>query len=311
MQPIADDAPTEAAKLALALRDLHRRSGIPMSRLSQVSGIPKSTLYHAISGHRVPTVETVLAFVGACLPAVLRPESENPRDGAELSDRPTLPRITSDTRKYWTEMVDRALRERALRERQMNSDLPTQVAASVDRSAVGINPAYREYPPVRVADAAAVLDRALARLEQATRDVTWARAVLAEAAAAARPTPEIQRKPGERNAASRTALYDLAVKRQFTGDREGADAAARQAAEQGDITALYALSQLRETLGDREGADAAARQAAEHGDTNAQEMLADRRDLSGSQLSVATHDMVRADDVADDVDSLTGREEDA
>lgn len=82
---------------------------------------------------------------------------------------------------------------------------------------------------------------------------------------------------------SAQALTHVAWKRGRAGDREGAEALARQAAELGDIEALVSLAWMREEAGDREGAEALYRQAVEQGDTNAFIRLARMRKEVGDQ----------------------------
>ncbi|MEU6212812.1 helix-turn-helix domain-containing protein [Streptomyces sp. NPDC047023] len=78
------------------------------------------------------------------------------------------------------------------------------------------------------------------------------------------------------------ALWHLAAMREVTGDREGAEALARQAAaDQGDASVLVDLAAMREEAGDREGAGALLRQAADHGDTDALCRLAYMRERAG------------------------------
>ncbi|WP_327388875.1 helix-turn-helix transcriptional regulator [Streptomyces sp. NBC_01207] len=78
------------------------------------------------------------------------------------------------------------------------------------------------------------------------------------------------------------ALVRLVVVRERAGDREEAEALARQAAaDHGDTEALYQLAEMRERAGDREEAEALARQAAGHGDTMALCLLAGIRERAG------------------------------
>ncbi|MEU7061473.1 hypothetical protein AB0A61_37350, partial [Streptomyces sp. NPDC046197] len=72
------------------------------------------------------------------------------------------------------------------------------------------------------------------------------------------------------------ALLRLAEMREQAGDREGAEALARQAADHGSTDALLRLAEMREQAGDREGAEALARQAADHGNTGTLHDLFDR-----------------------------------
>ncbi len=202
MRPIPDDAPPAVGSLAQALRDLVDASGIPAASLSARTGLGRSTVYHALSGERVPTVNTVLTIVKTCqeaLPEGLRsPVTES---AARPED-------------WWALKVELAHRSREYQrispEAQAGSPAPASAEirpprSIAGRSAVGGNAMYVESAhtamteddtdvsveeQVSVAAAAAALDRALANLEQATRDVTHARALLARATAASRPTQQ-------------------------------------------------------------------------------------------------------------------------
>ncbi|MFE2297909.1 hypothetical protein ACFXAW_06905 [Streptomyces sp. NPDC059445] len=79
------------------------------------------------------------------------------------------------------------------------------------------------------------------------------------------------------------ALYRLAVMREEAGDREGAEALARQAADRGDTSALHLLAVMRGKAGDREGAETLGRQAAAHGDSFPLHRLAVRREEAGDR----------------------------
>ncbi|MFI9445568.1 hypothetical protein ACIHBO_35785, partial [Streptomyces avermitilis] len=63
------------------------------------------------------------------------------------------------------------------------------------------------------------------------------------------------------------------------GDREGAEALARQAADRGNTDVLCRLAQVREGAGDREGAEALFRQAADRGSTHVLYRLAEMREV--------------------------------
>ncbi|MCY1677104.1 helix-turn-helix domain-containing protein [Streptomyces sp. SL294] len=81
------------------------------------------------------------------------------------------------------------------------------------------------------------------------------------------------------------ALYRLADMRKKAGDRDSAEDLYRQAADHGDGHALARLAGLREEAGDRDGAEALARQAADHGDGHALYRLADMRKKAGDRNS--------------------------
>ncbi|MET7695772.1 hypothetical protein ABZT06_49310 [Streptomyces sp. NPDC005483] len=67
------------------------------------------------------------------------------------------------------------------------------------------------------------------------------------------------------------ALYELAMMREEAGDRAGAQALARQAADHGHghTDALHRLAMMREEAGNRAGVEALLRQAADHGNARA------------------------------------------
>ncbi|MGC4982605.1 tetratricopeptide repeat protein, partial [Streptomyces sp. DT193] len=85
------------------------------------------------------------------------------------------------------------------------------------------------------------------------------------------------------NHGSPHALWYLAVTREDTGDREGAETLYRQAADHGNTAAMYRLAGMREETGDREGAEALARQAADHGTTDVLYRLAGMREETGDR----------------------------
>ncbi|MET8453505.1 helix-turn-helix domain-containing protein [Streptomyces sp. NPDC005209] len=82
---------------------------------------------------------------------------------------------------------------------------------------------------------------------------------------------------------STTALYELAVRREKAGDRQGAETLARQAADHGDANALVRLAVMREKAGDREGVEALYRHATDHSSTNALVRLAELREEFGDR----------------------------
>ncbi|MDF9868583.1 transcriptional regulator with XRE-family HTH domain [Streptomyces pratensis] len=79
------------------------------------------------------------------------------------------------------------------------------------------------------------------------------------------------------------ALLRLAVLREESGDREGAETLIRQAADRGATYGLLRLAELREKAGDREGAEALARQAADRGATYGLLRLAELREKAGDR----------------------------
>jgi tetratricopeptide (TPR) repeat protein len=85
------------------------------------------------------------------------------------------------------------------------------------------------------------------------------------------------------------ALVRLAEMREEAGDREGAEALARQAAtDHLNTYALVCLAEMGERAGDGEGAEALARQAADHGNTRALYSLADVRERAGDREGAAS-----------------------
>ncbi|MGK5693449.1 hypothetical protein ACSNOJ_11215, partial [Streptomyces sp. URMC 128] len=84
------------------------------------------------------------------------------------------------------------------------------------------------------------------------------------------------------------ALYDLALRREETGDREGAESLARQAAHHGRTEALARLAEIREEAGDHEKAETLARRAADHGNPMALLFVAWMRDKAGDRKGAET-----------------------
>ncbi|GAX58909.1 tetratricopeptide repeat protein [Streptomyces olivochromogenes] len=74
--------------------------------------------------------------------------------------------------------------------------------------------------------------------------------------------------------------------REEAGDREGAEALARQVADRGSTDVLYRLAEMREEAGDREGAEALLRQAADHDNTEALYELARMREVHQKSLAI-------------------------
>ncbi|MET9759920.1 hypothetical protein ABZ016_12805 [Streptomyces sp. NPDC006372] len=84
------------------------------------------------------------------------------------------------------------------------------------------------------------------------------------------------------------ALDDLALRREETGDQEGAELLARQAAEHGRTEALARLAEMREEAGDQESAETLARQAADHGNRLALLFVASIRERAGDREGAET-----------------------
>ncbi|MFE0652552.1 helix-turn-helix domain-containing protein [Streptomyces sp. NPDC059534] len=76
--------------------------------------------------------------------------------------------------------------------------------------------------------------------------------------------------------------------REEAGDRESAEALARQVAAYGNAGVLYRLAQVREEAGDRAKAETLAQHAAEHGDPSVFGRLALHREEAGDQESAET-----------------------
>ncbi|MGW1562870.1 hypothetical protein ACWCQ1_41170 [Streptomyces sp. NPDC002144] len=87
---------------------------------------------------------------------------------------------------------------------------------------------------------------------------------------------------------STSALYDLAVRREEAGDREGADTLARQAIDYGDAQPMYRLARLREEAGEQESAMSLYRQAADNGDAEALYRLVELQEDAGDREGAET-----------------------
>ncbi|KMO96064.1 helix-turn-helix domain-containing protein [Streptomyces roseus] len=84
-----------------------------------------------------------------------------------------------------------------------------------------------------------------------------------------------------------SVLLDLARMREKAGNREGAEELLRQAADHGDTNPLYHLARMREKAGDSEGAKVFAGQAADHGNSDALYLLARMREEDAGDLKGA------------------------
>ncbi|WP_331448863.1 hypothetical protein [Streptomyces prasinus] len=235
-KPIPDDAPPEVAELAEALRELIDESltpGLPTSAIAKAAGIGKSTLFHALSGQRVPSLDTVLAVVSACETARSQPDFviRNPDGSVSIAEIKTH-QVRGRDRALWTTLVRHArdpislpaehetsgTSEAEPRHRHSAEPGRTELLSSESRVPGDdvVVPAGRQ-GEVSVADAAVALDRALRSLEQATRDVTQARAVLVRAIAASSTAAEPL--AAEVDEAARSAYAELR-KEMLDADRQ-------------------------------------------------------------------------------------------
>ncbi|PNG21895.1 hypothetical protein [Streptomyces cahuitamycinicus] len=257
MKPIPDDVPPEVKHLAQGLRELIGESlppTVPMSALAKAAGIGKSTLFHALSGQRVPNLDTVLMVVNACEAARTEPDivGRNP-DGSVFIAEVKKNRMSPRQKQLWTTLVNHArhpvsrpedfdllyfpghgttedARPRFLVQAGDTEVLPEVRPSAFRVSKVDVDFEDSSVEEVGVADAAAMLDRALRSLEQATRDVTHARAVLARALAASATGAETSAAVAEEAARSgyatmREELLDAEQRRErdqpAPGDVEG------------------------------------------------------------------------------------------
>ncbi|MER5418133.1 hypothetical protein ABT011_35675, partial [Streptomyces virginiae] len=86
-------------------------------------------------------------------------------------------------------------------------------------------------------------------------------------------------KPISSTTSSSNALHPSPPGAAQDGDRDSAEALARQAADHGDTEALFRLAQMRKEAGDRDSTEALARQAADYGDTNVLYRLPEQHEL--------------------------------
>ncbi|MBZ9593520.1 helix-turn-helix domain-containing protein [Streptomyces erythrochromogenes] len=186
MSPIPAGAPPELAALVNDVRTLmSRQLGLSFAEVSERTGLPKSTLAHALSGRRLPGRETFARIIDALVPPEMGHVKERYMRGwseaevaVERARRPVpAPPPAGDAgadlavaeggRVWLFDVKDRvagAGRGERPRLRFWVLDVAEQQAA------------LRE-----VADAQNQLNLAMDRLEQATADVAAARAALREA----------------------------------------------------------------------------------------------------------------------------------
>ncbi|MGY5099444.1 hypothetical protein [Streptomyces sp. 900105245] len=250
IKPIPDDVPFEVRHLAQELRDLIREClppKTPISSIAEAAGIGKSTLFHALSGQRVPSLDTVLMVVNACEAARAKPDMFIRLHGPVLAAEVKKHRMKAMQKQTWATLVNHA---RHPVSRTDDCDLLYLSGHGTSEAAPGLalepegsktlasesrvserdmDAGTGSTKEVGVAAAAAALDRALRSLEQATRDVAHARAVLARAIALSTSgveTPEAEVEEAARSgyAAMREELLDAEQQRerdQPAGDAEG------------------------------------------------------------------------------------------
>ncbi|WP_404200299.1 helix-turn-helix domain-containing protein [Streptomyces tauricus] len=199
MKPISDDVPTERARLAQALRDLLKESvpeGVPTDAIARAAGIGRSTLFHALSGQRVPSFDTVLTFVNACQSARTQPDFiARQADGSVVVAEAKSMEVPEATGEKWKALWEQARHPDKPKIVQLASHgMPesTRSSGTGDTSpGIGVLSHYMgldltsatKGDEMSVADARADLDRALRALEDATRNVAHAQEVLQEATA--------------------------------------------------------------------------------------------------------------------------------
>ncbi|WP_181361745.1 hypothetical protein [Streptomyces sp. MA5143a] len=211
MKPIPDDVPAERAELAQALRDLLQQSvpeDVPADAIARAAGIGRSTLFHALSGQRVPSFDTVLTFVNACEGVRTQPDIVGrTADGSVFIAEAKTYEMPEETLEAWKRAWERARHPEAPRisyltshgtaepEQSRSSRRGGRGSLGLHRSAVGDSAVYAERTTVlgqgrdadtgdnevSVAEAQARLKRALEVLEDATRGVAHARTVLEKA----------------------------------------------------------------------------------------------------------------------------------
>ncbi|GHH31705.1 hypothetical protein [Streptomyces lanatus] len=181
MKPIPDDAPPERAQLAQALRDLVDESipeGVPTVAIAELAGIGKSTLFHALSGQRLPNLDTLLTVVNAC--AVLRTTP----DGSTPANETKGQAIDSDTRESWKALWEQAqnpqgsVRLLAGPGTGTSRLLLDEELESADVIAYGGHGHTANGEQASVAEAQEELHRAVRKLEDAARSVAQAEAKL-------------------------------------------------------------------------------------------------------------------------------------
>ncbi|MFD5848157.1 hypothetical protein [Streptomyces chartreusis] len=205
MKPIPDDAPPEVAELAHALRDLVGASlpaDLPTGALAEAAGIGKSTLFHALSGQRVPSLDTVLTVVNACETARAVPDFWIRHDDGSVSIAEAKAReISPEDREAWVRRVAQAQRPAPRPQRLLHAwtapkttgdqsygvRLLTGGDTRLSEGAVvaGGDVTFRDGPQEDLADATEVLMEALISLDRATQEVARARETLQRAVTAA------------------------------------------------------------------------------------------------------------------------------
>jgi tetratricopeptide (TPR) repeat protein len=165
------------------------------------------------------------------------------------------------------------------------------------RRAAGVLPAAVGLVALRNAAATRVPNRRAARLDRrgnpdpapAPFPAHTANGHIDEPARERQPNGQIRAPAARASAAAGVEVFELGAALAEKGDNAGAEAAYRQADEQGHPSAASNLGVMLEERGDLAGAEAAYRRADERGDPNGAfnlaSMLADRGDLAGAEAA--------------------------
>jgi hypothetical protein len=201
MKPIPDDAPVGVVQLAQALRDLVDESmpeGVPTGAIAAAAGIGKSTLFHALSGQRLPSLDTVLTVVNTCRSARAEPDFwVRDSDGSLTVIEAKSQAIDPETQEKWKALWEQARHPESAvylmaqpgagKASILQLDKEEPLAAEAIAYS-GDGTTAPESEQVSVTDAQAELDRAMRDLQGALRDVTKAKAALEQAIARDRAT---------------------------------------------------------------------------------------------------------------------------
>ncbi|MFF1779874.1 hypothetical protein [Streptomyces virginiae] len=222
MKPIPDDAPKELASLVQVLRSLRDDAGAPpLATIAARINMAKSTLHHALSGERLPSLQIVLSFVDACLPPATDPQARRlmkrkagqlwreanvamqarriePPAGIEL-----VHVVSGTSHVYGCQAGDIVIYHQ--REDNEHAKTPPQISVSPSsreqQGGVQVDSDELSMLRGRRRAAEAELDAAVDRLERATAEVAAARAALRAASDAEREAGD----PSDVEAESRNA----------------------------------------------------------------------------------------------------------
>ncbi|MFJ3975938.1 helix-turn-helix domain-containing protein [Streptomyces sp. NPDC090021] len=209
-KPVPADTPAARAELIYALRQLLGSHPLSLERVAQLSGLGKSTLSHALSGHRLPTRETVERLVET---VELNPEARQKfmdlwhraavAEGRVVAPPPPPSHPVGAPNTDLTVVQDGKVW--VFEAKQTPTGTPGAQNIRLLRSLVSDPERMAAF--IEMAQAQSALDEAMDRLEEATADVAEARAALHAATSRVRGSMPADEEGGRRdpNAAVRIA----------------------------------------------------------------------------------------------------------